>query len=95
MNNMSYTGRRLKRIGKVWGLVEKSLILEGEIVPELGEKVYDSKMREVGRVLSIFGPTSRFFIEVNLSKDMRYEEGTPLYILEGRRERRNTRRSSR
>lgn len=87
--------KRLKRLGKIWGTVERSLILEGEIVPRLGEKVYDSRMSEVGRVLSVFGPTNRFFIEVSLSKNMRYKEGTPLYILEEKRERRDTRRSLR
>ncbi len=95
MTCMSSARRRLKRLGKVRGIVERSLILEGEMIPELGEKVYDSKLSEVGRVLSVFGPTNRFFIEVSLSRDARYEEGTPLYILEEKRGRRDTRRSSR
>ena len=92
---MGYASKRLKRLGRVWGTVEKSLILEGEIVPRLGEKVYDSKMSEVGRVLSVFGPTNRFFIAISLSRDVQYEEGTPLYILGEKRGRRDTRRSSR
>ena len=75
--------RRPLRLGRVWRVVEGRLVVEGERVPRLGAKVYDSSMREVGTVSSVLGPTERFFIEVKPRKPVNYAQGEPLYIMEG------------
>jgi rRNA processing protein Gar1 len=77
---MSREAKKLKRLGKVWGRVEGSLVIEAELLPELGEKIYDSQLREVGRVVSVLGPVNHFFIEV-MGGNLDYEQGTPLYVL--------------
>ena len=74
--------RRLRRIGRIRGIVEGRIVVEGEILPRLGEKVYDSSLNEVGVVLSILGPKNKFFIEVKPSKVRDHSIGEPLYIIE-------------
>ncbi|MCD6125910.1 MAG: hypothetical protein J7J19_02750 [Thaumarchaeota archaeon] len=74
--------RRLRKIGKIRGIVEGRIVVEGEFVPRLGEKVYDPSLNEVGVVLSILGPKNRFFIEVKPSKAEDHPIGEPLYIIE-------------
>jgi len=74
--------RRLRRIGKIRGIVEGRIVVEGEFLPRLGEKVYDSSLNEVGVVLSILGPKNKFFIEVKPSKVRDRSIGEPLYIIE-------------
>ena len=74
--------RRLRRIGKIRGIVEGRIVVEGEFLPRLGEKVYDSSLNEVGVVLSILGPKNKFFIEVKPSKIVDYPIGESLYIME-------------
>lgn len=91
---MSHRAGRLKRLGKVWGRVEGSLVVEGEALPELGERVYDARLREVGRVVSVLGRPDHFFIEV-VGENLDYEEGSPLYLLREPGGKRNTRRRSR
>jgi len=90
---MSREAKKLKRLGKVWGRVEGSLVVEAELLPELGEKIYDSRLREVGRVVSVLGPVNHFFVEVT-GGNLDYEEGTPLYMLREDRGKRDTRRRS-
>ncbi len=86
---MSHDARKLKRLGRVWGHVEGSLIVEAELLPELGEKIYDSRLREVGRVVSVLGPVSHFFVEI-MGENVSHEPGTPLYVLRGDRGKRDT-----
>ena len=74
--------RRLKRIGRIRGIVEGRMVVEGEHLPRLGEKVYDSSLNEVGVVLSILGPKNRFFIEVKPLKAADRPIGESLYIIE-------------
>jgi len=74
--------RRLRRIGRIRGIVEGRIVVEGEYLPRLGEKVYDSSLNEVGVVLSILGPKNKFFIEVKPSKMEECSIGEPLYIIE-------------
>ena len=75
--------RRLRRIGRIRGIVEGRMVVEGEHLPRLGEKVYDSSLNEVGVVLSILGPKNKFFIEVKPLKAGDRPVGEPLYIIEG------------
>ena len=74
--------RRLRRIGRIRGIVEGRMVVEGEHLPRLGEKVYDSSLNEVGVVLSILGPKNKFFIEVKPLKAGDCPIGEPLYIIE-------------
>ncbi|MEM2846438.1 MAG: hypothetical protein QW624_02260 [Nitrososphaerota archaeon] len=90
---MSRDAGKLKRLGRVWGKVEGSLVIEAELLPELGEKVYDSRLREVGRVVSVLGPINHFFVEI-MGENLDYEEGAPLYVLRKNRSERDTRRRS-
>lgn len=90
---MSRDPGKLKRLGRVWGKVEGSLVIEAELLPELGEKVYDSRLREVGRVVSVLGPVNHFFVEI-MGENLDYEEGTPLYVLRKNRSERDTRHRS-
>ncbi|MEM0329618.1 MAG: hypothetical protein QXU12_02235 [Nitrososphaerota archaeon] len=90
---MSRDAGKLKRLGRVWGKVEGSLVIEAELLPELGEKVYDSRLREVGRVVSVLGPVNHFFVEI-MGENLDYEEGTPLYVLRKNRSERDTQRRS-
>ena len=90
---MSRDAGKLKRLGRVWGKVEGSLVIEAELLPELGEKVYDSRLREVGRVVSVLGPVNHFFVEI-MGENLDYEEGAPLYVLRKNRSERDTRRRS-
>jgi len=76
-------GKRPLRLGRVWAVVEGKVVVEGERVPRLGARVYDSSMKPMGVVSSILGPTKRFFIEVKPSRQSGFAEGEPLYIMEG------------
>ena len=74
--------KRLRKLGRIRGIVEGRIVVEGELVPRLGEKVYDSSLNEVGVVLSILGPKNKFFIEVKPSKAESQTIGESLYIIE-------------
>ncbi len=88
---MSKRSKRLRRIGKAWAMVEGKLVVEGELLPKLGDPVYNSEMEMVGVISGIFGPVNHFFIEINPAKEMKFEKEEPLYILENRREKRHIR----
>jgi rRNA processing protein Gar1 len=90
---MSREAKKLRRLGKVWGRVEGSLVIEAELLPELGEKIYDSRLKEVGRVVSVLGPVNHFFVEV-MGGNLDYEQGTSLYVLQEERDKRDTGRRS-
>ncbi len=71
-------------MGKVWGIVEGKIVVEGESLPRLGEVVYDSSMREIGEVSSVFGKEGHFFIEITPRDGGGHRDGEPLYIIEER-----------
>jgi len=57
----------LKRLGKILHLSKsRSLILklESDAIPKIGCQVLDSKLKEVGVVYDIFGPTSAPYLAV-------------------------------
>jgi len=57
----------LKRLSKIIHFSKsRNLIvkLEDNICPKLGQIVYDSKLREVGRIHDIFGPTSKPYVSI-------------------------------
>lgn len=79
---VSKRARGLKRIGKIWAVVEGKLVIKGEVLPKLGDMVYNSGMEVVGVVSGIFGPVDNFFIEVNPTKNVEFKREEPLYVLE-------------
>jgi rRNA processing protein Gar1 len=58
------------RLGVLWKRVKNQLVIKCERTPKIGIKVYDSSLREVGEVVSIFGPTSQPFAEVRTVKKL-------------------------
>jgi len=57
----------LKRLGKILHLSKsRSLILkfESDAIPRLGSQVLDGKLKQVGVVYDVFGPTSSPYIAV-------------------------------
>jgi len=83
---MSKRAKRLRKIGKVWAIVEGKLVVEGEFLPKLGDFVYNSGMEVVGVVSGIFGPVNHFFIEINPTKKTECRKDEPLYVLESEHE---------
>lgn len=70
------------RLGILWKILRNQLIIECDRVPRIGVKVYDSTLREVGEVVSVFGPTSHPFAEVKTGNTSKRYIGEVLYILE-------------
>lgn len=79
---MSRRARRLRRIGRIWEIVEGKLVVKGEILPKLGDTVYNSEMEVIGVVSGILGPVNNFFIEINPTKNQEFKKEEPLYVLE-------------
>jgi rRNA processing protein Gar1 len=70
------------RLGILWKIVKNQLVIKCERTPKIGVKVYDSSLREVGEVVSIFGPTSQPFAEVRTVNSSKRYLGETFYILE-------------
>jgi RNA-binding protein len=57
--------RVLHRIGYVLHLSNtKNMIIKAEIIPHIGDKVINEKLKLVGKVFDIFGPTSAPYVAV-------------------------------
>jgi rRNA processing protein Gar1 len=55
----------LHRIGHILHVSNtKNIILKAENVPHIGDKVTDEKLRPVGKVFDVFGPTSSPYVAV-------------------------------
>jgi rRNA processing protein Gar1 len=57
----------LRRLGKILHFSKShSLILklESKELPKLKEEVYDSKLRKIGIIFDIFGPTSSPYVSI-------------------------------
>jgi rRNA processing protein Gar1 len=55
----------LHRIGHVLHVSKtKNLILKSENIPRIGEKVINEKLKPVGTVFDVFGPTSSPYVAV-------------------------------
>lgn len=57
-------GEKIIQLGKLFKKTNNNLILIGDNLPNLGEKVYDEKMMEIGYVSNVFGRIENFFIVV-------------------------------
>ena len=57
--------RILHRIGQVLHVSNtKNIILKVENVPQIGNQVIDEKLKEIGIVFDVFGPTSAPYVAV-------------------------------
>jgi len=55
----------LHRIGQVLHVSKtKNLILKAENIPRIGDKVSNEKLKSVGTVFDVFGPTSSPYVAV-------------------------------
>jgi len=74
----------LQRIGRVMHVSNsKNLILRAETLTGLGTRVADSELKEVGRVVDLFGPVDKPYVAVKLNvKDPSKYVGQILYTLE-------------
>lgn len=61
-------GERFIMIGELYRVNAQRVLLSGKSVPEIGEKVYDSRLKEVGYVSDVFGPVDGFYIAVKRVK---------------------------
>ena len=57
--------RVLYRIGQVLHVSNtKNIILKAEKVPHIGNQVIDEKLKQIGTVFDVFGPTSSPYVAV-------------------------------
>ena len=55
----------MQRIGHVLHVSSsRNIILKAEHVPQIGDKVIDEKLKPVGMVFDVFGPTSSAYVAV-------------------------------
>lgn len=59
-----HKSEKIIQLGKLFRKTNDSLILIGNALPNLGEKVYDEKMMEIGYVSNVFGRIENFYIVV-------------------------------
>lgn len=74
----------MQRLGRVLHVSDsKNLILRAEVLAELGMRVANDKLREIGRVVDLFGPVDKPYASVKLNvKDSGKYVGQILYTLE-------------
>ena len=57
--------RVLRRIGHVLHLsATRNIIIKADYIPHIGDKVSDEKLKPVGNVFDVFGPTSSPYVAV-------------------------------
>jgi len=86
----------LKRLGKVLHVSSSgNLIVHADIAPEIGSKIVDEKLKEVGSVYDVIGPVDHPYVTVRPVEKSEAEKyvGKTLYILNGKGERRGKRKS--
>ena len=47
----------------------KNLVVKAEVIPRIGEKVVDEKLKQVGRVADVFGPVSKPYVAIRPSTE--------------------------
>ena len=74
----------MQRLGKVLHVSDsKNLILRAEVLAGLGMRVADDKLREIGRVVDLFGPVDKPYVSVKSNvKDSGKYVGQIIYTLE-------------
>lgn len=75
------TSERILLLGKYFRKTDEGLILSSQTLPELGEKVYDQKLREVGYVSGVFGKCDNFFVVVKCPKNLDFPLDNEYFII--------------
>jgi len=77
----------LKRLGKVLHVSSSgNLVVQANIAPEIGSKVVDEKLKEVGSVYDVIGPVNSPYVTIRPIERSEADKyvGKPLYILDGK-----------
>lgn len=81
--------RRLREKVLVLGTYFKKaghdILILGKNLPDLGDRVYDEKLREVGYVSNVFGRVENYFITVRTLTDREFREGDVFYLIKSRK----------
>ncbi len=72
---------RILLLGSYFRKTDENLILSAKMLPNLGEKVYDEKLREIGYVSSVFGKCDNFFVVVRCLKKEEHPHSNEYYII--------------
>lgn len=72
---------RIILLGSYFGKSGENLILSAKTLPDLGERVYDEKLREVGYVSGVFGRRDSFFIVVRCLNREESTQSNEYYII--------------
>jgi len=57
-------------IGELYRVDNQQILLSGRSVPEIGERVYNSRLREAGYVSDVFGRVDDFYILIKLRNNI-------------------------
>lgn len=68
-------------LGTFYKKVGNDLLVIGKNLPNLGDKVYDEKLREVGYVSNIFGRVQNFFILIKNLTNREFLDKSELYLI--------------
>ncbi len=71
--------RRRYLLGMVYRSDKGKMLVKASAIPRLGDKVFDSRLREIGYVSNVLGPASSPFVIVKLTKDIELPEGAEVY----------------
>ena len=84
----------LHRIGQVLHVSNtKNVILKAENVPRIGNQVTDEKLKQVGTVFDVFGPTSSPYVSVKTNTKNPEELVNQILYATPTKERRQMRRN--
>ena len=72
---------RIILLGSYFRKSDENLILSAKMLPDLGERVYDEKLREVGYVSGVFGRRDNFFVVVRCLKKEESPKSNEYYII--------------
>jgi len=72
---------RIILLGSYFRKSDENLILSAKMLPDLGERVYDEKLREVGYVSGVFGRCNNFFVVVRCLKREEFPRSNEYYII--------------
>ena len=73
----------MQRLGRVLHVTpSRNAIVKVEVLPKIGEKVVDEKLKQVGTVFDVFGPVSKPYVAVKPSiEDSKLLVNRNLYVV--------------
>lgn len=73
----------MERIGKVLHVSSsKNIVLKAETHAQIGDKVVDENLRQIGRIFDIFGPVSAPYVSVKTDEENLHSfAGRTLYVV--------------